>query len=243
MEDFDLAAPVEDGGKLESLEQTSDLLFSGAHMETIFADPSFLLKFMSFLRAHRPQSVPTLMYYLDASKALKAIHYANAVAKALEPLQEQGLTPIQENTRNFELEQRAGRAFNLLVQDDLPAYVTLLYIQVAKSNINPSTMAGQPNVQETSEGFAEVFCLTDPSRPDNPIVFASKGMLQVAGDGLAGVADNGGIAFHSMTQYNMNYIVGRNCRFLQGPKTNRFSIDRIRAAVQAGREHCEVILN
>ena len=176
LEDFDLAAPVEDGGKLESLEQTSDLLFSGAHMETIFSEPSFLLKFMSFLRAHRPQSVPTLMYYLDASKALKAIHYANAVAAALEPLQEQGLVPIQENTRNFELEQRAGRAFNLLVQGDLPAYVTLLYIQVAKSNINPSTMAGQPNVQETSEGFAEVFCLTDPSRPDNPIVFASKGM-------------------------------------------------------------------
>lgn len=183
MEDFDLAAPVEDGGKLESLEKTSDLLFSGAHMETIFADPSFLLKFMSFLRAHRPQSVPTLMYYLDASKALKAIHYANAVAKGLEPLQEQGLTPIQENTRNFELEQRAGRAFNLLVQEDLPAYVTLLYVQVAKSNINPSTMAGQPNVQETSEGFAEVFCLTDPSREDNPIVFASKGMLRT-GEGF-----------------------------------------------------------
>ena len=180
MEDFDLAAPVEDGEKLESLEQTSDLLFSGAHMEAIFADPSFLLKFMSFLRAHRPQSVPTLMYYLDASKALKAIHYANAVAAALEPLQEQGLTPIQEMTRNFELEQRAGRAFNLLVQDDLPAYVTLLYIQVAKSNINPSTISGQPNVQETSEGFAEVFCLTDPSRSDNPIVFASKGMLEIS---------------------------------------------------------------
>ena len=181
LEDFDLAAPVEDGGKLESLEQTSDLLFSGAHMEAVFADPSSLLKFMSFLKAHRPQSVSTLMYYLDASKALKAIHYANAVAGALEPLQEQGLIPIQEKTRNFELEQRAARAFILLMQDDLPAYVTLLYIQVAKSNINPSTISGQPNVQETSEGFAEVFCLTDPARPDNPIVFASKGMLQHLG--------------------------------------------------------------
>ena len=212
-------------------------------MEEIFADPSFLLNFMSFLKAHRPQSVPTLMYYLDASKALKAIHYANAVAGALEPLQEQGLVPIQEKTRNIELEQRAGRAFDLLVQDDLPAYVTLLYIQVAKSNINPSTISGQPNVQETSEGFAEVFCLTDPSRPDNPIVFASKGNLHAHKISSLKLANNGCAAFHSMTQYSMNYIVGRNCRFLQGPKTNRSSIDRIRSAVQAGREHCEVILN
>lgn len=32
-----------------------------------------------------------------------------------------------------------------------------------------------PHLREASEGLAEVFCLTDPSRPDNPIVFASEG--------------------------------------------------------------------
>lgn len=29
-----------------------------------------------------------------------------------------------------------------------------------------------------SEGLAETFCLTDPSRRDNPIIFASDGMYR-----------------------------------------------------------------
>lgn len=41
-------------------------------------------------------------------------------------------------------------------------------------NLTLGTLA--PHLREASEGLAEVFCLTDPSRPDNPIVFASEGM-------------------------------------------------------------------
>lgn len=41
----------------------------------------------------------------------------------------------------------------------------------------------------------------------------------------------------------MTYALGRNCRFLQGPKTNPLSVRRIRDSVLAGREHSEVFLN
>jgi len=41
----------------------------------------------------------------------------------------------------------------------------------------------------------------------------------------------------------MNYAIGRNCRFLQGPRTNPTSIRRLKEAVQAGREHCETFVN
>lgn len=41
----------------------------------------------------------------------------------------------------------------------------------------------------------------------------------------------------------MNYVIGRNCRFLQGPKTNPFSVRRLREKIEAGQEHCEVFLN
>lgn len=41
----------------------------------------------------------------------------------------------------------------------------------------------------------------------------------------------------------MNYVIGRNCRFLQGPKTNPFSIKRIREKLAAGKEHYETFLN
>lgn len=49
--------------------------------------------------------------------------------------------------------------------------------------------------------------------------------------------------FHRTTQYGVSYAIGRNCRFLQGPKTNRTSIDRFKEAVLAEKEHSEVFLN
>lgn len=47
--------------------------------------------------------------------------------------------------------------------------------------VAPGTLP--PHLREASEGLAEVFCLTDPSRPDNPIVFASEGLWKVYGFG------------------------------------------------------------
>lgn len=41
----------------------------------------------------------------------------------------------------------------------------------------------------------------------------------------------------------MSYVIGRNCRFLQGPRTNPFSVERFRKACAAGKESCEVFLN
>jgi len=41
----------------------------------------------------------------------------------------------------------------------------------------------------------------------------------------------------------MNYVIGRNCRFLQGPKTNPFSVRRIREKLACGKEHYETFLN
>ena len=56
---------------------------------------------------------------------------------------------------------------------------------------------------------------TDPRQPDNPIVFVND-------------------AFCRLTGYPRESIVGRNCRFLQGPGTDADSIRRIRRAVRAG---------
>jgi PAS domain S-box-containing protein len=57
--------------------------------------------------------------------------------------------------------------------------------------------------------------ITNPSLPDNPIVFANE-------------------AFQSLTGYHREEIIGSNCRFLQGPDTDLAQIDRIRQAVDAG---------
>ena len=175
---FDLvAAPEESHRQAFSLERRSEQLFSQAHLEIIFSDPSTLLRFTAFLSTHRPQSVPILIYYLDALKALKAIRYANAIAEALSPIKGFDFTAnLAQPTANHELEEKAAAAFAALTQEDLPAFVTQMYVQIVSLSISrriTGTLA--PHLREASEGLAEVFCLTDPSRPDNPIVFASEG--------------------------------------------------------------------
>ena len=178
---FDLIAPPDESHyPVFSLETRSEQLFSRAHLEIIFSNPSTLLRFTAFLSTHRPQSVPILIYYLDALKALKAIKYANAIAEALSPIQGyEFTTDLAQPTANMELEEKASSAFAILTQEDLPAFITQMYVQIVSLSISQritGTLA--PHLREASEGLAEVFCLTDPSRPDNPIVFASEGMSQ-----------------------------------------------------------------
>ncbi len=66
--------------------------------------------------------------------------------------------------------------------------------------------------------------LSDPNQPDNPIVFANR-------------------AFVHMTGYGRSEIVGRNCRFLQGPESDPDTVDRIRHAVRARCEIAVELLN
>eukprot|EP00753_Platysulcus_tardus_P019787 PLAT754.1.p1 GENE.PLAT754.1~~PLAT754.1.p1 ORF type:complete len:436 (+),score=162.09 PLAT754.1:111-1310(+) len=68
------------------------------------------------------------------------------------------------------------------------------------------------------------FVITDPNLPDNPIVFASQG-------------------FYALTQYTPEEVIGRNCRFLQGPATSAAAVDIIRTAVGAGGECRLCLLN
>ena len=56
-------------------------------------------------------------------------------------------------------------------------------------------------------------CLSDPHGPDMPIVFANR-------------------AFRELTGYSQEEIVGRNCRFLQGPDTDRREVAKIREALE-----------
>ncbi|KAI9162776.1 saponin hydrolase precursor [Paramyrothecium foliicola] len=223
---FDLVAPTESYTKSYNLEIQSELLFSVEHLATIFEDPSLLQRFTNYLHSYRPKSVPLLIYYLDALKALKAIRYANALSAHLGTVEGVIFTTDPAAVVDDQaLRDKAEMAFETLAVNDLPAFITQTYIQTVSITIKrriANTLP--PQLRDQSEGLAEVFCLTDPSRPDNPIVFASE-------------------EFHRTTQYGMNYVLGRNCRFLQGPKTNPFSVKRIRECVQAGKEHCETFLN
>ncbi len=57
-------------------------------------------------------------------------------------------------------------------------------------------------------------CLSDPNQPDNPLVFVNR-------------------AFEDQTGYTAEEVLGRNCRFLQGPDTDPAAVDEIRRAIAA----------
>ncbi|KAI0898126.1 hypothetical protein F4806DRAFT_390990 [Annulohypoxylon nitens] len=223
---FNLVSPCSGPISRYSLELRSEALFSKTHLQAIFDDPLLLRRFKDFLYAFRPKSVPLLVYCLDALKASKAIHYANAVSQSLVPIQ--GLEFSREavpKTTNESLLEKTNEAFQTLTDEYLPAYITHTWIQIVGMTVKRRITGTLPDhLKDLSDGLAEVFCLTDPTRLDNPIIFASNG-------------------FHKMTQYGVDYALGRNCRFLQGPCTNRSSIKRIREQLEAKKEHCETILN
>lgn len=66
--------------------------------------------------------------------------------------------------------------------------------------------------------------VTDPSQNDNPIIFCNA-------------------AFNRLTGYSDEEAIGRNCRMLQGPKTDPATVSKIRDAIAAGKDVAVDILN
>lgn len=221
-QNFDLKPPPPNS-KVKHVDTLSERLFSGEHLRVILQDPTFFLRFTAFLNRYRAQSAPVLVRYLEAQKALKAVEYANALAETMKSStgEQQGLAASIDPT----FEANLNRNFDTLVDDALPAYITTCLTRVVtESMVREITGQGMPVMRELVGGLAEVFCLADPSIKDCPIVYASE-------------------EFYRTTRYSRDDVLGRNCRFLQGPKTNRKTIARIKSAVKAGQESCETVLN
>lgn len=70
----------------------------------------------------------------------------------------------------------------------------------------------------------QCFVISDPSLQDNPIVYASDDFLSLIG-------------------YSRDEVLGRNCRFLQGPDTDKTTVEKIRKAVTEGEDVSVVMLN
>ncbi|CAO1604945.1 hypothetical protein XANCAGTX0491_008485 [Xanthoria calcicola] len=224
--DFDLKAPPPNK-PVRFLEHYSEKLFSDGHLRFILRDPAFFLRFTAFLNRYKSHAAPILLRHLEAQKAIKAVEYANAVAESLKPVPGDASSqiPCAAATLDPRFESRSRRAMDTLVNEALPAYITQAFTKVVtESMVREITGTTMPIMRELVGGLAEVFCLSDPSIKDNPIVYASE-------------------EFYRTTQYGRDYVIGRNCRFLQGPKTDRNTVARIKEAVRTGQESFETILN
>lgn len=73
-------------------------------------------------------------------------------------------------------------------------------------------------------GSQQNFAISDPTLPDNPIVYVSQGFLDLTG-------------------YQLDQVLGRNCRFLQGPGTDQSAVDVIRKGISEGIDTSVCLLN
>lgn len=71
---------------------------------------------------------------------------------------------------------------------------------------------------------AEGITIADASLPDNPLIYANAG-------------------FERLTGYTAAEVLGRNCRFLQGPGTDPATVDTLRTAIREKREVTVQLLN
>nr|AML78069.1 putative LOV domain-containing protein [Myristica fragrans] len=80
------------------------------------------------------------------------------------------------------------------------------------------------DLKDALSAFQQTFVVSDATKPDFPIMYASAG-------------------FFNMTGYLAKEVIGRNCRFLQGADTDPAEIAKIREALEAGTNYCGRILN
>jgi PAS domain len=73
-------------------------------------------------------------------------------------------------------------------------------------------------------GSQQNFAISDPTLPDNPIVYVSQGFL-------------------TLTGYSLDQVLGRNCRFLQGPGTDQNAVEVIRRGISEGVDTSVCLLN
>ena len=73
-------------------------------------------------------------------------------------------------------------------------------------------------------GSQQNFAISDPTLPDNPIVYCSQGFLDLTG-------------------YTLDQVLGRNCRFLQGPGTDQTAVQVIRKGIAEGVDTSVCLLN
>ncbi|CAK7328167.1 unnamed protein product [Dovyalis caffra] len=90
---------------------------------------------------------------------------------------------------------------------------------------------GSTNIPRVSEDvknalctFQQTFVVSDATKPDFPILYASAG-------------------FFKMTGYTSKEVIGRNCRFLQGAGTDSEDVAKIREALKGGGSYCGRLLN
>ncbi|GAB4817717.1 hypothetical protein N2152v2_004763 [Parachlorella kessleri] len=110
----------------------------------------------------------------------------------------------------------AGEAGPQQQQQQQQQHVAIFADISARKSCSTTAQLCEQALASTSEGIL----ITDPTQPDNPIVYANA-------------------AFERLTGYSREEVVGRNCRFLQGPDSDPVAVAEL---AEAGAELRPVVV-
>lgn len=145
----------------------------------------------------------------------------------LESLQEQ-IHGLQEQLEKFKKSVRAEipapKAEEII--DEICGHENKYTPLPMPSGFGPVKTLMEPDFRLMSalSGSQQNFAISDPTLPDNPIVYVSQGFLDLTG-------------------YQLDQVLGRNCRFLQGPGTDQSAVDVIRKGISEGIDTSVCLLN
>lgn len=86
---------------------------------------------------------------------------------------------------------------------------------VGKVSQSDSLVQRLRSFERAVESARNGIVITDPSQPDNPIIYANRAFFDISG-------------------YSSEEVVGRNCRFLQGEDRDQAGLDTIRESLRTG---------
>ena len=122
------------------------------------------------------------------------------------------------------LEQENKKLRDAIIQHIGPEAAEEAPQSIHDATPHPISDAGNNAIIRSLQTAQQNFIITDPSLADNPIVYASHGFL-------------------TLTGYSLDQVLGRNCRFLQGPHTDGNAVEILRRGIAAGEDVTTVIRN
>ncbi|GFH56625.1 hypothetical protein CTEN210_13101 [Chaetoceros tenuissimus] len=147
----------------------------------------------------------------------------------LESLQ-QSVTLLKEENEKLRksIRQHLGdnEANHLLEKENLAQAAAASTSLIASNSKDANKVLDDPDFSfiKALQTAQQNFVVTDPSLPDNPIVYATQGFLNLTG-------------------YTLDQVLGRNCRFLQGPETDPKAVEKIRRSIEEGSDMSVCLLN
>ncbi|TKA83738.1 hypothetical protein B0A55_00040 [Friedmanniomyces simplex] len=234
----DSMSPLPRGDRMSGRSSTSRMpeFFGQSVFQTVLHNPTIahqLLKFgQSRLCGENMEILARVNRYTalleEVSKAVYEIHkeFISTSAPAQINLPEHLLVKVNSQMKTS-LTTTMPMLESVFVdaQVDIERLVyTDIYPNFVRHQMSVSAAKALGSDRSKYAGLGDCFVLTDPSKADNPIMYASDGFVKVTG-------------------YQRNEIIPRNCRFLQSRHTDRAAVRRLKATIDKREESVELLLN